>query len=199
MQDIESKIKRMSDSVINSVNAEKRRILAEAQAKSENELNSLASRLDGETKEQIEKYRKEISFEHRKAISKVKLDSKHTLVSERNKLTEEIFNSVRKRLVEFCGNKEEYGDYLISRIAQCAEQMGCEKISIFLGEKDAGFSDIVKEKCSMVSDVILDKKINVGGFKAVSQSGNISVDMTFESRLEGERENFAQYCNIEIM
>jgi len=124
----------------------------------------------------------EIKSEVGREISVKNVESRKTVLSEREHYTDSIFGEVKKKLNAY-KKTESYVQYLKQSIASARETLG-EITQIYVARPDV---DIVKKLVDDVS-VRQDLRIILGGL--VAESDGLTVDFTFDKKLKQERDKF---------
>lgn len=124
----------------------------------------------------------EIKSEVGREISVKNVESRKTVLSEREHYTDSIFGEVKKKLNAY-KKTESYVQYLKQSIASARETLG-EITQIYVARPDV---DIVRKLVDDVS-VRQDLRIILGGL--IAESDGLTADFTFDKKLKQEREKF---------
>lgn len=124
----------------------------------------------------------EIKSEVGREISVKNVESRKTVLSEREHYTDSIFGEVKKKLNAY-KKTDSYVQYLKQSIASARETLG-ELTQIYVSRPDV---DIVKKLVDDVS-VRQDLRIILGGL--IAESDGLTVDFTFDKKLKQERDKF---------
>ena len=124
----------------------------------------------------------EIKSEVGREISVKNVESRKTVLSEREHYTDSIFGEVKKKLSAY-KKTDSYVQYLKQSIASARETLG-ELTQIYVSRPDV---DIVKKLVDDVS-VRQDLRIILGGL--IAESDGLTVDFTFDKKLKQERDKF---------
>lgn len=119
----------------------------------------------------------------------------------REEIIETVFADVKKKLVEFVIG-EEYFPYLSRQIKHSCDLAGEGELSVYVSKKDMErfsslFEDIKKELPSCTVFREIDEDI-IGGCRVLNNTRNIIVDNTLLGKLESNRENFLEVCDLRI-
>lgn len=135
-----------------------------------------------ETYTMIQRKVSEIKSEVGREISVKNVESRKTVVSERDHYTDSIFGEVKKKLNAY-KKTDSYVQYLKQSVASAKEVLG-DLTHIYVARPDV---DIVK---SIVDDVSVrqDLRIILGGL--IAESDGLTVDYTFDKKLRQERDKF---------
>lgn len=126
----------------------------------------------------------EIKSEVGREISVKNVESRKTVVSEREHYTDSVFGEVKKKLSVY-KKTEAYVRYLEQAIISAEKSLG-ELTQIYVSRPDV---EIVK---SIAKDINVkqDLRIILGGL--IAESDGLTVDFTFDKKLRLEREKFEE-------
>lgn len=122
-------------------------------------------------------------------LSKAKLESKQELLHLREELTDSVFASIIKRLVQFV-DSDDYELFLKNQAAKILADYPDPGSTIFLSEKDMRFAPAIKNISGDNFNILSDTKIIYGGIKLLNHEKGFIVDLTIDTMLEEEREKF---------
>lgn len=132
-------------------------------------------------------------------VSKVEIEKKRALLSKRYEITENIFNEAKMKLIEFSKSKE-YLNVLLKSVRKISEVFNDTDDTIFYVKKeDLAYEDDIKKEFPLTCKVKKNKKIQIGGVLANSTKLGINIDETLDSKLENQREWFAENSNLSIV
>lgn len=132
-------------------------------------------------------------------VSKVEIEKKRALLSKRYKITENIFNEAKMKLIEFSKSKE-YLNVLLKSVRKISEVFNDTDDTVFYVKKeDLAYEDDIKKEFPLTCKVKENKKIQIGGVLANSTKLGINIDETLDSKLENQREWFAENSNLSIV
>ena len=141
---------------------------------------------------------KDIDREKNAIISKTLMKNKVALLNGRKKIINRVFQKAIERL-EARTKTEEYKEELVKKIDSLMEYMGEGKYVIYINYKDKNLYEFLQAKYPEHNVFIERKNIEmIGGCKLLNESKNVFVDASYAKRLEEEREDFLQYCEIQI-
>lgn len=138
-----------------------------------------------------------IKSKYRQSITKFELESKRNLFVYRNQLTEQVFEQVQKRLLDFTKTAD-YQDFLLKQIQAAMKEFPCQTGVILLAKEDMSLANQIKTAISNVTTVEADSKNHLGGFTIVNREQGLVADKTFQTALEEEKQQFYRTCGLRI-
>ncbi len=129
-----------------------------------------------------------------KTISDYEADKKSKLISLRTEITDNVFNSVKEKLIEFKATAD-YEAFLIKSALSLKETMGID-CKILISTEDMGLADRIAKETECPIQV--DDTIELGGLRAVNNDETIIIDDTLENRLNAEHQDFIKKSNLKI-
>ncbi len=141
---------------------------------------------------------KDIDREKNEVISKTLMKNKVALLNGRKNIIDEVFTQAKKRL-EAHTKTEGYKDELIEKINTHMDYMGQGDYVIYINYKDKELYRFLQERYPEHQVLIERKHIEMfGGCKLLNKTKNVFIDDSYAKRLEEERADFLQYCEIQI-
>ncbi len=141
---------------------------------------------------------KDIDREKNEVISKTLMKNKVALLNGRKNIIDEVFAQAKKRL-EAHAKTEGYKDELIEKINTHMDYMGQGDYVIYINYKDKELYRFLQELYPKHQVFIERKHIEmIGGCKLLNKTKNVFIDDSYAKRLEEERADFLQYCEIQI-
>lgn len=126
-------------------------------------------------------------------LSELKITKLSTLLKEREKITNKVFDCVKEKLINFTLTKE-YEQFLKASAKKILEATGNDTV-IYLRKDDEKYIEVLKE---YFKDIKIDNSIYLGGIKAKNDKMNIFIDDTFDSKLAEEKEKFHETSGLYI-
>ncbi len=129
-------------------------------------------------------------------LSSRELAARRRLFEERAAIEEEVFAEAKKRLTAFASG-DKYDEYLNRSAQKAAQVLSAEGVTLRVRPADEG-------KIALLTAVIpgcaveTDPAIVLGGFTAEDTARGVLIDMTLDSRLEQQRENFRRTAGLTI-
>ena len=143
---------------------------------------------------------KEISIKKAQIVSDIakrEQESRKQLFIKRNEIVENVFCDVIKHLGEFT-KTQAYIDYIRKSAEEIAELFDGNKCIIYIREADNDKTDIIRailDNC----DITIDNTIEIGGIKGYCEELSLLSDDTFDSKIENEREWFAENSGLKVV
>ena len=193
--DQSTKLKKFEAAVLSEINVKTELITSEAQAfkLSELEKNNDEQLLNAYTT--IQKKSQEIKKKLKSEVAKFGLDSKRAVLVKRNEITQNIFDDVTARLLEFY-NSSDYDAYLLSKLQKFSTSYKLSDVTIMIGEKDYKNIETIASAYSLPCTFIEDKSIKLGGFIVQNAQQGLYFDETLKTILADQREYFILNSNL---
>ena len=132
-------------------------------------------------------------------VSKAEIENKRKLLEKRREITEDVFKEAKERLKEFT-ETEDYLNFLLRCSKNIAKVLNvAPDIKLYVKQSDLKFSEELKKAFEKNCEILESKKIKIGGIVGRSLSIGINIDETLDSKLENEREWFAENSKLSIV
>lgn len=148
-------------------------------------------------------------------LSRDEMASRKKIFEKRNKMTENVFEKVTQRLVEFTKTAD-YEKLMLESVKKIAQALKADDVIFFIKERDLKFAD--KIKAAYTAEKLKDKKladkiksafspscevksskeIKIGGITGRSASLGLIADETLDTKLDGQREWFYQNSGLRV-
>lgn len=145
----------------------------------------------------IQKKSGEIKQKYTGEVAKFSLDSKRKVLEERNKMTSEVFNSVKERLLDFV-NSADYEKYLTKKLSEFDSVNGLAGTVIFVSQKDFELVSKIKENLKFDCEVSKNASIEIGGFAVKSEEKSAYYDETLDQKLDEQKAYFIENSGLAI-
>lgn len=148
-------------------------------------------------------------------LSRDEMASRKKLFEKRNKMTENVFEKVTQRLVEFTKTAD-YEKLMLESVKKIAQALKADDVIFFIKESDLKFADKIKvaytaerlkdkkladkikSAFSPSCEVKSSKEIKIGGITGRSASLGLIADETLDTKLDGQREWFYQNSGLRV-
>ena len=148
-------------------------------------------------------------------LSRVEMASRKKIFEKRNKMTENVFEKVTQRLVEFTKTAD-YEKLMLESVKKIAQALKADDVIFFIKESDLKFADKIKvaytaerlkdkkladkikSAFSPSCEVKSSKEIKIGGITGRSASLGLIADETLDTKLDGQREWFYQNSGLRV-
>lgn len=192
------KLEHFTSEIMSEVSAEKAKIELEQNKRLKEDYDKKELEFLEDAYEIIQNSLKDIDREKNAVISKTLMKNKVALLNGRKNIIDHVFQEATKRL-EARTKTEEYKEELINKINKHIEYMGQGDYVIYINYKDKELYRFLQERYPEHQVLIERKNIEmVGGCKILNKDKNLFIDDSYAKRLEEEREDFLQYCEIQI-
>lgn len=148
-------------------------------------------------------------------LSRDEMASRKKIFEKRNKMTENVFEKVTQKLVEFTKTAD-YEKLMLESVKKIAQTLKADDVIFFIKESDLKFADKIKTaytaerlKDKKLADKIKSafspscevkssKEIKIGGITGRSASLGLIADETLDTKLDGQREWFYQNSGLRV-
>lgn len=148
-------------------------------------------------------------------LSRDEMASRKKIFEKRNKMTENVFEKVTQRLVEFTKTAD-YEKIMLESVKKIAQALKADDVIFFIKESDLKFADKIKvaytaerlkdkkladkikSAFSPSCEVKSSKEIKIGGITGRSASLGLIADETLDTKLDGQREWFYQNSGLRV-
>lgn len=148
-------------------------------------------------------------------LSRDEMASRKKIFEKRNKMTENVFEKVTQRLVEFTKTAD-YEKLMLESVKKIAQALKADDVIFFIKESDLKFADKIKvaytaerlkdkkladkikSAFSPSCEVKSSKEIKIGGITGRSASLGLIADETLDTKLDGQREWFYQNSGLRV-
>lgn len=129
-------------------------------------------------------------------LSARELAARRRLFEERVSIEEEVFAEARKRLQTFASGAG-YDDYLTRAAKKASQLLPDGGVILRVRPADESKGGLLRDAIPGCT-IECDTSIAVGGFTAEDTVRGVLIDMTLDSRLEQQRENFRRTAGLTI-
>ena len=148
-------------------------------------------------------------------LSRDEMASRKKIFEKRNKMTENVFEKVTQRLVEFTKTAD-YEKLMLESVKKIAQALKADDVIFFIKESDLKFADKIKvaytaerlkdkkladkikSAFSPSCEVKSSKEIKIGGITGRSASLGLIADETLDTKLDGQRAWFYQNSGLRV-
>lgn len=148
-------------------------------------------------------------------LSRDEMASRKKIFEKRNKMTENVFEKVTQRLVEFTKTAD-YEKLMLESVKKIAQALKADDVIFFIKESDLKFADKIKvaytaerlkdkkladkikSAFSPSCEVKSSKEIKIGGITGRIASLGLIADETLDTKLDGQREWFYQNSGLRV-
>jgi len=192
---LSEQVEKIEEIIINEAKEKAENIIAKAKEKAKKVLDEAKREAEKEAEEIINKRKTEAEAEARRILSEAKLEARLKILNAKEQLISEAFDEAIKNLKEF-SQSTQYKNALEDLIKDAAIIMGGGDLEVLLPENtnvDLDLSKIAKEvgnQTGVKTSLSISKERirSIGGVIVRSKDRLLTVDNTFEARLERLRE-----------
>ena len=148
-------------------------------------------------------------------LSRDEMASRKKIFEKRNKMTENVFEKVTQKLVEFTKTAD-YEKLMLESVKKIAQTLKADDVIFFVKEsdlkladkikaaytaerlKDKKPADKIKSAFSPSCEVKSSKEIKIGGITGRSAGLGLIADETLDTKLDGQREWFYQNSGLRV-
>ncbi len=189
MTDETEKLRRFKDAVFAEADEKVNKILADAQAQKDEILKKAELNAEAYKQEEIAKIDREENSRLIRGVSSAKLESQRNILTHREEVADRVFENVRRRVEQFSAGPG-YTDWLKKAAAAAAGKYPDRRATVYLRGSDEKLSDEIKSATGF--DVKTSGAIRLGGAMIRFEGINAELDLTFDSAVERERQDFCR-------
>ncbi len=172
-------------------------IRSEAEKLRSEELDAERRRLAAQRETELSAARAEAQKDAGRLVSEA-LRSASAAVSEKQQaIRESVFARAETRLLAFVSG-EEYAGHLCASAERVARALPDGAPQVFLREKDLSFVSLLKPYFPEGTAFCGDESIRIGGLRARSADGRVTVDDTLDTLLAEQKRRFAETAGLDI-
>ncbi len=150
--------------------------------------------LFAENKDVVAAHKTEIEAALRRKVAGAKQDNMKKLLVYRKQLVNGLFAQCKEALQQFTSKEKEYVTFVLKSIEPHTCKVG-EECVILHKQGDEKLAENIK-KIIPNANCEVDKTIKIGGVKLKCK--RVLYDETIDRRLQSERKNFLQHCQLHI-
>lgn len=145
----------------------------------------------------IQKKASEIRQRYMHDVAKFSLDSKRRILEKRNEMVDEVFSSVKERLVSFTDSNE-YETYLSNKLTEFNKAHSLTGKILYVSRKDFELASKIKENLKFDCEVSKSASISIGGFAVKSEKDSTYFDETLDQKLDEQKTYFIENSGLAI-
>jgi V/A-type H+-transporting ATPase subunit E len=173
---------KISEAILDKVKAEAQEIIKDAEEKAKERVDRAKEQHEAKLEEEKRKLMEGAENEAARIQAEALIDARGELLGAKNSVIEEIVKKVRKELSDISGGEK----IALNLIKEAIESTSIKKARVYVAKKDIdGLKKLVKADKELADKVTgIDEYKCDGGAVVEDVEGGISVDNTFETRLE---------------
>ncbi len=171
-------------------------IIKNAEAEAAEVLEELEKKLEAEQGGNIRRITEAFRSDEKKRVSETRFSEGRRVLMHRGRLVDEFFGEVEEGL-KLKAASPEYKTYLLGCIKKAGEMLTLDNsVKIFCREADMPAVNEALKGYSCTSEA--DNRIKFGGMRVSCPEKGVIIDLTLDSALENERENFSSLKEMQI-
>ena len=130
-------------------------------------------------------------------VSNVEIQKRKELFVKRQDIMDDVFKKACDRLLNFTQTQDYVGllKKYASSISKILKKSGTV---LYICKRDEGYADAIREAYGKICKVEVDDKIKIGGILAVNKAMSLIIDETLDSKLEEQKNWFAENSKLNI-
>lgn len=186
---IEEKLKNLSDATMKQVEEECEQIRKEYEKKKEEIVSKAELEMLSSVYSNIQREKQKASKEKNSHILAVDAENKQKFTVLRNKLIDEIFDSVMEKVREYV-KSDEYKTYIANILKDAGYIFENEDIEVICDKNDKKYADFIRMQSSRIVSLEISSEDLIGGLIIKGTKTKKIYDNSFKTILWNERKNF---------
>ena len=191
------KINKFYEAIDHDADDLRKKMEAEVQQHNDAELEKTKRELEKETRKTVDDGKVKIKINTNRSLSQSEIQHRLDLISKRNLITDSVFESARKKLIDFAST-EKYQSLLFDSAKSISSLLKGNDVVLYVREADLQLKDKLISAFGRDCSVKTDKGIEIGGIKAESDQEKRIADDTIDTRLQQQKKWFLQNCGMSI-
>lgn len=187
------KISVFLENINSDADAQCKRIRQEADRYVMQELNKARQRAHEDVKSFTKTEIDRLNEETNAGFSELEAQEKKKLIDRRSKITNEVFNKAKSKLIDFT-KSDKYFDFLAKSINSIKTAIGEDSVIIVKPDDKKYEAELLK----LCKEIKYDPSIKIGGCKAENIANKLIADDTIDSRLEEKKSDFYKNSGLSI-
>jgi len=175
-------MEKISEAILDKVKVEARDIIKDAEEKARERIDRAKEQYEARFEEEKRKLVEGAEGEAARIQAQASISAREELLRVKNAVIEEIVNKVKKALSDISGEEK----LSLNLIKEALAAAGVDKVRVHVSKKDvAGLEKLVKADKELAGKIMEIKEYKCEGGAVIEDvAGTISIDNTFETRLE---------------
>lgn len=175
-------MQKISEAVVDKVKTEARGLIAQAKKTSKGEIDKAKKQRQASIEAQKQRMLREAEEEAARIVAQGSLKGRQKLSSAKAAIVDQVIDHARKTLSDAPSDRK----HLLNLISEALAGLGTDKATIYVSPKDMDTArEVVKSHRKLTTKVTEIKELNcMGGVVAEDSEGKLSVDNTYDTRLE---------------
>lgn len=180
------------------VKAQKKQMLTEVSQIKEEQLTITKKKAEQDSEKLIADRLEQKRTEMTSILAKKTRDGQRELFQARVKMTEEVFDRAKKKLLAYTQTPA-YRERLEQDAGQIAALFGDNDCVLYVNEKDLGTAQQLRGLFGGNTEIMADKTIIIGGMKGFCKKMGIIADQTLDSKLQAQRTWFIENAELSVL
>lgn len=180
------------------VKAQKKQMLTEVSQIKEEQLTITKKKAEQDSEKLIADRLEQKRTEMTSILAKKTRDGQRELFQARVKMTEEVFDRAKKKLLAYTQTPA-YRERLEQDAGQIAALFGDNDCVLYVNEKDLGAAQHLRGLFGGNTEIMADKTIIIGGMKGFCKKMGIIADQTLDSKLQAQRTWFIENAELSVL
>jgi V/A-type H+-transporting ATPase subunit E len=175
-------MEKLSEAVLDKVKAEAEEIIRQAESTAEERLAKAREQQNARYEEEKTRITEEAESEVSRIRAQTSINIKQEILKAKNEVIEKIVSGIRERLADLSDNDE----LTVNLIKEGIQVIGTNEVVVYVSPGHIDGVKVLVQKDRDLSSVIKDYKETgcTGGAVIEDLTGTLSIDNTFETRIE---------------
>jgi V/A-type H+-transporting ATPase subunit E len=175
-------MEKLSEAVLDKVKAESEEIIRQAESTAEERLAKAREQQNARYEEEKTRITEEAESEVSRIRAQTSINIKQEILKAKNEVIEKIVSGIRERLADLSDNDE----LTVNLIKEGIQVIGTNEVVVYVSPGHIDGVKVLVQKDRDLSSVIKDYKETgcTGGAVIEDLTGTLSIDNTFETRIE---------------
>lgn len=162
------------------------------------EMRRAEDKIHNQCHQRMEAETARIERETQRRLNACRTEARRRLSERRAYIEKQVFDEARVCLTKLYGTPQ-YRQALLESAGEMAAQIYAEDTVFYVCPGDLEMEQALKQAFGKPCTVTADDKITLGGIRAVSAAQGISMDDTWDARLEQQRVWFRQNADLQVV
>ena len=130
-------------------------------------------------------------------VSRLEVEKRKELFAKRNAIMDEVLGKAREKLVAFT-KTQEYVELLKRSASSISEVLKKSGTTLYICRDDEHLAEAIREAYGKICKVEVSNDIKIGGILAVNKVMSLVVDETLDSKLDDQKQWFAENSKLSL-
>lgn len=130
-------------------------------------------------------------------VSKLEFEKRKELFAKRQSIMDDVLKKAQSKLLKFA-ETQEYVELLKNFAISISKILKKSGTVLYICKRDEKFIECIRESYGKICKVEVSDKVKIGGILAVNKVMSLVVDETLDSKLEEQKEWFAENSKLNI-